>query len=371
MKQVKKSEEKINPRNDELLKYLKPFWQKRKMVFIILFLSACLGVFVAVKSEKEYTASIVFIPQISDSDGLGNLGGNIGGLASLAGIDLAKSAGKDFPPGLYPDILRSVHVQLSLLNAPLVMPETKDEVTFRQYYEEYHQESFASLLKEYTIGLPGLLIKAIKGSKKSKGNQSKYGEFTRLSNEEFSLVTMMRDQISIITSLKEGFVSVSVNMPDPYLAAQMTKNLENVLREELIKYKTTNANAELTYVQERYNEKKKEFTLVQENLAIFRDRNKNLNTASARNRLDLLESEYNIAQDVYLNLARQLEQAKLQLTRNTPRFSVIKPVSVPTIKSGPNSLSTIFLFIFFGITISAGLVFLPGIYRDIKSQLNS
>lgn len=368
---MKNSEHNINSKKDgEMLKYVKPVWEKRKTVFVILFLSACLGVFVALKAEKVYTASTVFIPQISGSDGIGNLGGSIGGLASLAGIDLQKSVGKEFPPSLYPDILRSVEVQLQLLEAPLILPGTNVQVTFRQYYEDYHKESFMGVVQKYTLGLPGMILKALKGSGTDE-NATEFGDFTRLSTQEYQLIQRMQSQISIIPSVREGFVSISVSMPDPYLAAQMTKNLEKLLREELTRYKITNAKAELDYIQERYNEKESGYLGAQESLAVFRDRNKNLNTASSRNKLDQLQSEYDLAQDIYLNLARQREQAKLQLTRDTPVFSVIKPISVPTLKSGPNSVSTVLLFIFLGIMMSAGVVFLPGIYADLKYRLKS
>ncbi|CEN51884.1 hypothetical protein CCAN11_2370010 [Capnocytophaga canimorsus] len=49
----------------------------------------------AILSPKEYTATTIIVPQTSGSS---KLGGSLGGLAALAGVNLGKSSTEDIPP---------------------------------------------------------------------------------------------------------------------------------------------------------------------------------------------------------------------------------------------------------------------------------
>nr|WP_316932378.1 hypothetical protein [Capnocytophaga canimorsus] len=54
-----------------------------------------LGLLMAILSPKEYTATTIIVPQTSGSS---KLGGSLGGLAALAGVNLGKSSTEDIPP---------------------------------------------------------------------------------------------------------------------------------------------------------------------------------------------------------------------------------------------------------------------------------
>jgi uncharacterized protein involved in exopolysaccharide biosynthesis len=49
-----------------------------------------------------------------------------------------------------------------------------------------------------------------------------------------------------------------------------------------------------------------------------------------------------------------VEQSKLQVSKDTPIFSVLKPVVVPNEKSGPKRLLIIAIWTFLGLIFSAG-----------------
>ena len=51
------------------------------------------------------------------------------------------------------------------------------------------------------------------------------------------------------------------------------------------------------------------------------------------NELERIQAEYSIALNVVTELATQVESAKLQVSKDTPIFSVIDPVTVPTQKN--------------------------------------
>ncbi|MDX5478876.1 MAG: hypothetical protein LPJ98_10505 [Cyclobacteriaceae bacterium] len=141
-----------------------------------------------------------------------------------------------------------------------------------------------------------------------------------------------------------------------------------MLQEEIISYKIQNANEQLKFTEERFSEKKAEFELVQSKLASFKDRNQNIISASLLNQQDKLEAEYNFSFSIYTELAKQLEQAKLQVSKDTPVFSVIQKVSIPIQKSSPNRPLILVGFCLTGVVVS--LLYLSGIWilRHIKED---
>ena len=67
---------------------------------------ALLGVLFALSSTNIYTATTTFLPKGKSS---GSVGGNLSGLASLAGISLGGMSGSnsEIPPTMYPMVVKS------------------------------------------------------------------------------------------------------------------------------------------------------------------------------------------------------------------------------------------------------------------------
>ena len=65
--------------------------------------------------------------------------------------------------------------------------------------------------------------------------------------------------------------------------------------------------------------------------------------------------------------AKQVEQAKLQVSKDTPIFSVLKPVVVPNEKSAPKKLIIILVWSFLGFSISvANILFKDSLFSIIN-----
>ena len=88
------------------------------------------------------------------------------------------------------------------------------------------------------------------------------------------------------------------------------KMFKTFYNEKVIAHKIKKAEEDLTFIEERYLEKKMEFELAQKNLATYRDANKNVNTAIAKTQSERLESEYQLAFSVYSELEKQVESQK-------------------------------------------------------------
>lgn len=341
----------------DLIAIAKTLWEGRKTIVKSTLIFMGIGLFVAIFSEKEYTASTTFVPQTSDS----KIGRNLGGLASLAGINLVSmNSGSEISPSLYPQIINSTPFQLEMLQTPLTIANQKEKITFEEYYKNHYRPSLLGYMKKYTIGLPGLFIKAIKGELEvlvlNEGNQSKLLSFTQ---EEYKLVERLEEQLFLEVNLDDGFVTISGNMPEAISSAELTLKAQELLQQYVINFKVKKSKEKLKFIQDRYAEKEKEFKAIQQKLAFYRDRNRSVNSAIAQTTSERLQSEYDLAYGVYSELAKQLETQQIQVKEDTPVFMVLKPVLIPVEKSKPQRLVLIAIFSILGI-ISGVSIFIIG-----------
>lgn len=349
----------VNDDEIDLLALAKTLWLKRKTIVAIIGVFVVLGLAVALLSPKEFTANSVFVPQVSDQN---RAGGSLGSLASLAGINLGGMGGSsEIPPSLYPKIVSSVNFRLAILDAPLSVEGLDKPVTYRYYYDSIHNPGVLGFIKKFTIGLPGLLIKSLKGDF-DEVVKDVNDQLIRVSQEDFEHFKRLDAQISVTPNDKEGFVSLSFVLPEPIMAAQMALFAQDLLQEQVIAYKISNAQEQLKFTEERFEEKKKEFEEIQSRLASFRDRNQNIVSAAVLNQQQRLEAEYNFAFNIYTELAKQLEQARIQVAKDTPVFSVIQPVTVPVEKSAPKRPLILIIFAILGLLGASGYFFLKELH---------
>ena len=353
----------------DLIELVKTVWGGRKIIVQILIAFTVVGLVVAVLSPKEYTASTTLVPQTSKSTS--NLGG-LSSLASMAGFNLNMSQGMtELTPQVYPQILQSAPFQLEIMNSAFIFEDTPQPVSLIDYYTNYYRPGFLAGVKKYTLGLPGVILKSVRGEKEVQpAAENNGGAAIKLTREQEEVRKILDNNLVLEINDKEGVVHLSASFHEPELAAQVTQKAKELLQKYITDFRVEKAETQLEFIQERYNEKKQEFEQAQDQLAEFRDRNKNVTSALARTDEDRLENEYQLAFNVYSELAQQLEQARIKVKEETPVFSIIKPVMVPLEKSKPNRPLILMVWIFLGLVAGIGWIFgkeyLAGIRESIK-----
>jgi LPS O-antigen subunit length determinant protein (WzzB/FepE family) len=339
----------------DIIALLKELWAARKTILKITLVFTFLGLFVAVFSKNEFTASTTFVASAQGSKG----GGSLGSLASLAGISLGgASSGEEISPELYPQIVSSIPFQLALLNTPLTIAGQAAPVSYKAYYENIYRPGLLSTIKKYTIGLPGVFIALVRSAPENLETTAgvKEGQLIAISEEENELIKGLEDQISLNVNDKEGFISISATLPEAIASAELALKAQQLLQDYALEFKTQKSIEQLTYIEERYAEKEKAFNTIQIDLARFQDQNIGINTALGRTKLLQLQGEYDLAFTVYSELAKQLETQLLQVKKDTPIFTVLKPVSIPTEKSAPKKSLILVVYLFLGFVLSVGFV---------------
>lgn len=348
----------------DLIELTKKLWHGRRLLIRTAIIFTVFGLSIAILTPKEFTASTTLIPQTSG--GQNNLGG-LSSLASMAGFNLDLSQGaSDISPQIYPQIIQSVPFQLEIMNTPFTFSDVEDKMTLFEYYISVYKPGILETIKKYTIGLSGV-IREIKGGKEEFEDIQNNNETpVRLTKKQDEIRKIISKNLSLSVNDKQGYVELSSRFFEPELAAQVTQKAKDLLQKTITEFKIEKATAQLQFIEERYNEKKKEFEVVQEKLAAFRDRNKNVTSAIALTQEEQLQNEYQLAFNVYSELAQQLEQAQIKVKEDTPVFSTIKPVVVPIEKSKPNRLFILIVWIFLGVLLGPVIIFVKGYWTNVK-----
>jgi uncharacterized protein involved in exopolysaccharide biosynthesis len=325
-----------------------PIWKARKQILTTAIIFAIFGGIIGFLTPATYTASSTFLPQTAQAGG--GLSGSLGGLASLAGINLSTGGmgGGEIPPSTYATVLGSQPFRKRILDAKINV--NGDSISYRDYLKN-QPKTVMGTISEYTIGLPGKVI----GLTKSSEKQSDYfpGQLLQpISDEEYDFQNAVAGIVSISNDKKEGIVSLTVVEGDPLVAAQVAQITEQILQDWIIEYKIKNAKAQYDFIDKQFEAKQKDFFSIQEQLANYTDRNQNVLAASYLTRLERLQSEFDLVNTVYSELAKQKEQAAIQLSKDTPTFSVLDPVKVPKQKTGPKKSIYVLGAFFIGLIFS-------------------
>ena len=357
----------INEDEIDLIALIKSLWLGKKIILKISSGFAVLGILVALSSPVVFTASSTFLPQSSQSGGSSSLSG----VASLVGINLGGNiSGNEIPPSIYPQITESVPYKRAILEIPLNINTSEPTIILKNYLiEKKSSFNLIESIKEYTIMLPFTILSAIKG--KPKGNDKGLKSKMSVSLEEEELFETLSDVLSLSVNAKEGFVNLSASMGDPLICAIVAKGAQEILQKSVIDYKIKSASELLTFNQKQLDLKKIEFDSLQNKLALFKDSNLNIIDSRFENRLSGMEAEFEIVNAVYQELSKQLEQSKLQVSKDTQVFSVINPVTIPNERTAPKRSLMVLIYTFIGFILGCGFVLTKGplsqVFKEIRA----
>lgn len=333
-------------------------WEKRWFIIKVTCVFAVLGVFVAIFTPKEFTASCVVVPE---TKGGAFSASSLGGLAAMAGIDLgASSGGEMLSPMMYDKLLKNINLRKELMQTKLTFDEYDEPVSILDYYTNpiYKKSSVLGTIKKYTIGLPFTFLSAVRGEKEEKEvlapvSKNDLKAYTR---DELKCIKKFSKQFSIIADKKNGDVTVSARMPEALAAAQVVDAVQNLLQKYVIELKLQKAEVNYEYIKQRYDEAKVVFEQKQEAYAKFQDANKVLSTALSKAKEEQMRSEFNVAKDLFNQLTTQLVQAEMKIKEDIPILTVVEPVQVPLERSKPQRVKILFIWCFLGGVLGCGLI---------------
>lgn len=350
-------------REIDLIDLIRKLWLERMFILKVTGVFILLGLLTALTGAKEYTASCQFVPQTSKNAN----NSSMARLASLAGINMGSLATGEqlLSPLVYPNVLNSIAFKRDLLQTQIRIKGEEEPITLLTYLSDkkYRKFSLTGTILKYTVGLPGLIVHAIKGEPEEQETIADE-PFVVLTKEEYTAVRALESVIGIEVEEKKGYIALSAQMPEPYAAAQVAESALELLQKYITEFKVDKVQSNLEFIQERYDELKKEYEEIQEQRAAYKDANQGISTSRARTNLEKLDNQYNLAYSIYSEMATQLEQAKIQVKETTPILTVIDPVSMPIKPSKPRKMMILVGFTFLGGVAACGYVLIAPTLRE-------
>lgn len=325
-------------------------WNARKFIAKSCSVAVVVGLVVAFSIPKEYTTAVTMAPEEGTKKGSGNLGS----LASLAGINLAGGTQNEaLSPDLYPDIVKSTPFILDLFP---VKVRTMDNETFRFYdyilsHQRYPWWSVVTAAPFKALGWATSLFK----EEKKQVHDPKIDPFM-LTEEHMAVIEIVKGNILVTVDEQSGIISLKVTMQDPVVSAMVTDTVMKNLQTYVTNYRTNKAKQDLEYTEKLYNEAKSDYYAAQQQYANFADSNRDIILTGFRTRQERLQNEATLAYSLYSQISQQLQLAKAKVQEVTPIYTVIQPASVPLNASKPSKPMILLGFVFLTLVGSIGWV---------------
>jgi uncharacterized protein involved in exopolysaccharide biosynthesis len=124
-------------------------------------------------------------------------------------------------------------------------------------------------------------------------------------------------------------------MPDPVIAASTVKIAAEYLRKYVTNYRTDKSRSQVKFLSNQVSESKARYQAAEVAVAGYKDRNRFLIMNTAKVEEQRLIADFMLAQQVYNDLSKQYEQAKIRVEEETPVLKILEPAKVPKKRSEP------------------------------------
>lgn len=353
-------------REEEIYALLHKVLDGKKTVMIWISVFAVVGILVAITNKKEYTATVSMAPESGQTSSLGNLGS----LASMAGIDLGGLNGGDdaIYPYLYPDIVQSMPFVTSLLDVRIQTIDGLADTTYLYYRQNIQKKSIVKKV----VQAPKKLIKNLMSMLTPKlpwdGQDDVFNPYN-LSEKQQKFLEGMQGDITIVVDKKTDVITLSFKSQDPKVSAIMVDKMRVLLQERITDYRTNKTQQDYSYFESLCREAKKEYETAQMKYADFCDRNRNVTLEKTLVEKTRLEADMDMKNTLYTQWAQQVELSKAKIQQNTPVYTILVPASIPALPSSPRKLFVVFAFCFLGFVGGLSVVLLKdpvkGVFRKL------
>lgn len=357
----------------DLVEVAKYYWKHKVFILKLVGVSITLGLLFLLLAPSNYLSQASLMPEFSKESISGSASNLLQKYGGLVGLDPGSYASNSnaIRVQLYPNIAESLPFQLQLLEEEITSTEYDTTVSTFAYFNDIYNSGPIGWISKYTIKLPFTLKKVLFPPDTTQvvpAGLALDSTIVSISKEQMDVIETMRSRVLVQLDEETGVVSVSAEMPEPIMAAKVADRAIELLTQYLVEYRTEKAKIDLEFAKEQLAKAKDRFNQAQLNLAEFRDSNLGSLTAKARTKEQTLQSEYDLAFNLYNSLAQQYEQAKLRLQEETPVFKNLQPVQVPLEDTISGALVMVIVVFLGGL---ASITWLTGVYLVKEMELFS
>lgn len=279
-------------------------WVARRRILITGVVGFMLGSLAGFLLPSHYTSSIAFIPEEPTS---GSMPSGLSGLAAQFGV-APGSPGRS--PEFYARLLNGRYVREKV--AAMSLPDGESLIGYYGFGDR--TDSIARTMRRLT------------------------------------------DDYSVSVDRATSIVRVDVEMRDPHIAAEVARMFVAQVDSFNTQLRRSSARERRIFADARLAEAQEKLTSAEAAMRDFMSHNRAGNTPALQFERGRLERQVSIAQELYLNLARGSQTARLDEVDGTPVISIVAPAFVPDRRSRPRPLFIGFLTGMIGAAASGALV---------------
>ena len=323
-----------------LLRYLRA---KKKYFLFSAVIGVVLGLIVAFSIPKTYTSKMSLAIESQREQ---KLGGGMGALASMAGVDLG--SGEDaISPNLYPDVVSTNKFLIELLHTPV---QTLKGKNYKSYVEFTQAEERSPWWSKAMSGVVSA-VKSLFGDHPEKVSFPSTGvDPNRLSESEEQVVKDIRGSIHCDVNKETDVVTLSCTSQDPLVAKMMTDAARKRLQLFIKEYRTNKARADYAYYSSLEQQLRGKYQTAQRKYAAYADSHQDLELKSYETKLTDLENEMQNAFNAYTQMKQQVQMAEAKIQERTPVFTVVEDAYVPLRPTAPKKALMLAAFLFLSMT---------------------
>lgn len=354
----------------DLMELARKLWNARKLLIKVACYAAVFGVVIALTTPKVYTVKVVLAPELGGKSSSSSLAS----AASMLGLgNLTMGSDADaLRVTLYPEVVSSLPFMVDLMDTPVQTKKGQKEELPMEPLDEVLRNSKKSLVGT-VVSFPFKVLGTVISWFMADEEEDAIVEVNpfQLTKKQAKIVKALRKQILTTVDKKTGVTSVAVTMQDPVTAAMVADTVILKLRQHITKYRTSKAQEDYEYWEQLYAQRQQEYYDAQQRYARYVDANKNVILQSVLTERERLQSEMNLAYQIYSNVATQMQMARAKVQEAKPVFAVVEPASVPLKSSGTSRKMIVLQWIFFAVFATAAWVlFGKDFYAKFKEGLN-
>lgn len=265
-----------------------------KIILSLTFIFLIIGIFYILNISKEYISTSKIMPEVSYKASNG-----------MAGIY---------------QVLKKYNSNIDLYNTEITSSELYAEILKTNDFYQYILNKEVKTNKDKKISFK-LYYDSILENERGFSEKGKSHSITTIQD--------IQNKIVISTAKKNNLILVTVNMPDPSVAADIANFTTTYLIDYITKYRTEKARLKLKFI---------------ENLQ------KDISKDSTKNE--------DLTKEIQDNLIALTVQMKIQIQEDTPIFQILEKAQPPINSSETSKTETLSVFIFIGFLIGSVIAFL-------------
>ena len=326
-------------------KLAKDMKKHKKLYYKVLPVAFLLTAIFTLGIPNTFKCTVTLAPEMSSAARRSTLAN----LVSSFGINLGNTGtGDAILPTLYPELMNSVAFRTSLFSIKVHREDDDQEMTYYDY-----------LLNEQKSSWWGAPFKALFALLKNDDEEEDGNSLNtfKLTKKQMKVVEMIEKNVVCDVDKKSLVITINVKDQDPLIAATIADSVQQKLQDYITEYRTKKAQVDVEHYTALCQDSRERYEKALNDYALFSDRNQKVFLQSVQSQQMKLETEMNLQQQAYTQIAAQLQMAEAKLQEDTPAFTTLQPATVPIKKSAPARAKICLVILFLTFLATTAVIF--------------